>query len=367
MRRFFPNSFKASFFIFLSCLSMASTLGAQEIKAYDFWSYFSFGDGSALDGYLSAQSDDLHYAGRYTAFYPRGYEKDLSLRFWKHIIDPTEEASKQSKLKSWAKEAKLYLAFFNTPNQAHFRKKIAMANLSFSSMDGGVVDLHASSIPYLVDSITAARQARFHGSGEDGFSKRIAKTQDILISSLLDSDRLLDKNIADMLGYADSSALAEFQRPVFYEVLGTSLISSYKHKYITQGVELLAESLRLLDACESQDCRDALTLAPAYKIMTLLTLAEGYAMLGDDIARDSTLAQMRDEANIQGWPYLPLVDSYLGDIETLTYQWSQATQLELLGTPTGLKVPMTFVFKPMNACRLCHVGQLSVPESYLPD
>lgn len=340
---------------------------AETIEVYDFWQFIFLGDTEGLEDHLWHNEDGYHYQGRYSWFYPKRYERDLSLRFWSHIIDPTEEATRQEKLKGWVREAKLYLALVNTPNQAHFQKKIAMANLSFSAMDGGMEDFHFSSIPYLVDSIVAAQKARYHGAADDGFSKRIAKTQDILISSLLNSDLLVRKNLNDMLGYAADDVYQAFQRPVFYEVLGTSLISSYKDEFIDQGVDLLAESVALLDACTTQDCQDALTLAPAYRIMTLLTLAEGYAMQGDVLQRDDTLDRMRAEATAQDWPYLPVIEAYLNDIDGLTSQWSERQQLKLLGVPTGLKAPMTYVFEPVNACRYCHVGQTEVPQAYLPE
>ncbi len=352
--------------IFALSIVLSPDLKAESTTSYDFWSHIASGNTENFKYYPDENKDNQHYNGVYSSFYPRSYEKDLSLRFWAHIIDPEEEARKQAELKKWVKEANLYLMFFKTPNQSHFRKKIAMANLSFAALKGGMEDFHLSAVPYLKSSIIAAQKARYHSMPEDGFSKRIEKTQNLLISSLLDSDYLVDKNIEDMLAYASSSDFKAFQKPVYYEVLGTSLISSYKRKYIEQGVNLLAESIRLLDTCTTSDCDDALTLAPAYKIMTLLTLAEGYAMLGDLGNRDNTFATMRNLAVEKDWPFLPVINAYLNDIDDLTNRWSRSEQIKLIGITTGLKKPMPYVFKPINACRYCHVGQTSVPEYYLP-
>jgi hypothetical protein len=291
------------------------------------------------------------------------YEKELSREFWDLLIGDDILG-----LRVWIAEAKAYTPSAPRLNKSHFQKKVAMAYLLLSSLNGGVDEFRVSSSPYILDSLTYSALARTNAHQGDGFSQRVfLNNNELLLAMLLNDQAKIDATIETVLEIAESPEYSEVQKPVFYEVLGTSLVTSVNQEHVWRGVELLEESIALFDACieaKAPSCVDALTLAPNYEIMALITLADGYAALGEAELSFARMAEARDLAVKLQWPFLAELDEHIANLDTSPWDSNALEPIPFLDS--GLSEPMPFVFNHTNACRYCHVNQQKVPQSYLP-
>ena len=137
----------------------------------------------------------------------------------------------------------------------------------------------------------------------------------------------------------------------------------------TTDIAKVKRGIEMLKGCPLF-CYRTTSLAPFKKIVNLMVLAEGYSFLIDKDASsaktqhqqnlDATLAEMRDLAEEQDWPYinqLTEIENKLKDSSSeLRTGWRETFPLGEVRLPLGPS-------QGRYACAFCHVGG-SVPEHY---
>lgn len=229
------------------------------------------------------------------------YEQELSRDFWFYLVSNDVEG-----FRDWYDEAQLYmLENPATPNAAHFYKKLGMANIMFSSIKGGSNDFHWASSPHILETLKYATLAHNAAEDNDGFAERMALTYNELVMSVfLNNEPGVYEAIAAIENAANDPALAPFQKPVYYEVMGTLLLTAHDPALVEIGLQALEYSIALTNDCFTSDCNDARMLAPYYNVMNHLAAGEGAAMLGDYTKSAAHLAEAERLAVQDDWPYL---------------------------------------------------------------
>lgn len=299
-------------------------------------------------------------AGSGMAHAATAYETKLSQEFWYNLRN-----DKVDDMRKWTSKTKGYLLLGGafSPNRNHFYKKLGMAGIMFSSINGGSNDFRLSTAPYIADTLTFATLAHKTAAPGDGFSQRMYLTYNFLVMSVLFNDKAgVMKAIDDIVAEANKPQYSPVQKPVFYEVLATLLLTAKDPALVQIGVDYFEQSLALIRNCTSQDCVDAATLAPFYEVVNLISIGEGYAMLNLPMQSTAYLNEAVALATEKNWPYL---NQFLAYRQGITAKFSTATQVTN-PWPTGFKKEQPFLFNHENGCRYCHVTQTVIPTRYLP-